>query len=246
MVLTANLWHDWPLGRRLPQRLEAFAKMVEAEGVDVVLLQEVTRTKHLWADRWLSERLDMHYLYSRVNGHQESIGFEEGLAVFARFPLLAFRTRRLSTLGGVVHRLALGAELECGAGKLWVFSVHLSLLRRLNALQVSDLQTWVNGVAGGASAVVGGDFNAPETAPQMRRARRSWQDLFRRINPHADGTTHELRWPWGSSMRRHRLDYLFLQQGEPEWRVVESRHLESPEEPHSDHRAVLARLRPAR
>jgi endonuclease/exonuclease/phosphatase family metal-dependent hydrolase len=245
VVLSANLWHDWPRHRRLQLRLETFARMVESEGANVVLLQEVARTADVWVDRWLAERLGMGYLYSRVNGHNPSIGFEEGLAVFARFPLLRFRTRRLSSLAGLVHRFALGAQLESGVGPLWFFSVHLGLLRRANALQLCDLQRWVNAVSGSGSAVVGGDFNAHESAPQMLRARRMWLDLFRRINPHADGTTHEIRWPWGKVIRRRRLDYLFLRGGEPGWRVIESRHLEASEEPHSDHRAVVARLRPA-
>lgn len=246
VVLSANLWHDWPRHRRLAERLEDLARLVEGHGAHVVLLQEVARTADLSSDRWLAERLGMGYLYSRVNGHRGSIGFEEGLAVFSRLPFLTYRTRRLGSVGGVAHRLALGAELQSGADRFWVFSVHLSLLRRLNARQVSDLQGWVSQVAGASSAIVGGDFNAHETAPQMLCARRRWLDLFRQLHPRADGSTHTLRWPWGASLARHRLDYLFLHRGEPHWRVVDSRHLGGAAQSHSDHSAVLARLRLAR
>jgi hypothetical protein len=45
-------------------------------------------------------------------------------------------------------------------------------------------------------------------------------------------------------LRRERLDYLFLQPGKPDWIILEARHLETEELPHSDHHAVLTRLAP--
>jgi len=243
VVLTANLWHDWPLRRRLPERMESFARMIEAEGVDVVLTQEVVRTSDLWFDHWLSDRLGMSCLYSRANGHQGTIGFEEGLAIFARYPLVSTRVRRFEPrISRFVNRLALGAEIQTPSGNLWVFSVHLSLLQSHNVSQVGALRDWVAMVAGNGSAVIGGDFNAPENAPQMRRTRQSWLDTFRHIHPQADGTTHEIRWPWGSALRRHRLDYLFLHRNEPSWQVVDARHMVGGIRPHSDHKPVMVRL----
>lgn len=244
VVLCANLGHDWPLHRQMPRRLEALARMIEAERANVVLLQEVSRTESLWADRFLAERLGMDYFYTRANGHRASIGFEEGLGVFSCLPLRSVQTRPLTGSGSMAHRLALGAELLTGAGPLWVFTAHLSMRSRRNAAQVRELQSWVGDVAGQATAVVGGDFNAHETAPQIVRVRQLWLDVFRLIHPDADGATHILRWPGGKPLRRLRLDYLFLRLGQPMWRVIESRLLGASDQPHSDHRAVLARLRP--
>jgi endonuclease/exonuclease/phosphatase family metal-dependent hydrolase len=53
-------------------------------------------------------------------------------------------------------------------------------------------------------------------------------------------------WHWEDTLARHRLDCLFLHRGEPHWRVVDSRHLGGAAQSHSDHSAVLARLRLAR
>jgi endonuclease/exonuclease/phosphatase family metal-dependent hydrolase len=247
VVLSANLWHDWPLRRRLPERLEALARMIEAEGADVVLLQEAVRTSDLSVDHWLSERLGMSSLYSRANGHEGAIGFEEGVAIFARFPMASSRVRRLEPrLNRYVNRLALGAEIVTPFGNLWAFSVHLGMLQAHNASQVGDLREWVSTVAGDSSAVIGGDFNAPEHAPQIVDTRRNWLDTFRHIHPHADGTTHELRWPWGKAIRRHRLDYLFLHEAETIWNVREARHLAGDADYDSDHRAVMVRLSPTK
>jgi len=64
-------------------------------------------------------------------------------------------------------------------------------------------------------------------------------------NPLADGTTHEIHWPWGKPLRRSRLDYIFLKAEETQWKLLEALHLETPGEKHSDHRAVMLRFAPA-
>jgi endonuclease/exonuclease/phosphatase family metal-dependent hydrolase len=245
-VLSANLCHDWPRQRRWQPRLEALAQLAEAEGADVLLLQEVSRTSSFHADAWLARRLRMAGLYARANGHAQAIGFEEGVAVFSRFPLQAPRLRQfLSRANPFVRRVALGATVSTPCGPLLAVSVHLSLAPRSNARQLAALPGWVAEQAGAGLAVVGGDFNAPEKRPGIGRARRAWLDTFRHLHPHADGATHELRWPWGGILRRQRLDYIFLHAGLRPWAVLEARHLETPGGPHSDHRAVLARLAPA-
>lgn len=244
-ILSANLWHDWPRQRSWPERLEAVAQLVAAERVDVVLLQEVARTPELRADEWLAGRLQMACAYARANGHAAAIGFEEGLAILSRYPLAHPRLRQLGHgANPFVRRLALSADVRTPFGPLLAFSAHLGLRRGHNAVQLAQLRSWVAEVAAGRAAVVGGDFNAPEQRPQIQHTQRAWVDTFRHLHPHADGTTHELRWPWGGLLRRHRLDYVFLHTWPTHWQVVETHHVDAPGGPHSDHRAVLTRLRP--
>ena len=244
-IISANLWHDWPRYRNLPQRLESFAQLIESEHADIVLLQEVARTPELQVDEWLAARLGMAYVYSRANGHQQAIGFEEGLAVFSRFPL---QTPYLRQLGGgensFVRRLALGASIETPFGNLLAVSVHLALPRRQNALQLDRLQAWIAEIAGGQSALIGGDFNAHERTPQIARARHAWLDTFHHLNPFADGTTHELHLGGKISLRK-RLDYIFLHPGQQNWNIIESRKLAFADLPFSDHQPVMARLMPS-
>lgn len=246
-VISANMWHDFPQYRRMEVRLEAFASLVEKHQADVLLLQEVARTTRFWTDQWLANRLGMAYVYSRVNGHLRGIGFEEGLAVFSRHPLSQPVLRQLSTgENRFSRRLALGTQVNSPCGNLLAFSVHLGLSKKGNSEQVTQLSEWVANISRGMTALVGGDFNAGERSKQIKTLQAKWLDTFRHLNPFLDGTTHELRWPWGVPFLRHRLDYIFLKARENHWKVLESRHLETPGQPHSDHRAVLLRLAPVR
>lgn len=242
-VMSANLWHDWPFRRRLPLRLEAFAQLVEKERADVVLLQEVIRTPQIQADDWLGKRLEMAFVYSRVNGDEEAIGFEEGLAVLSRFPLIDPQMKNLGAGEGLYRRMALAVEVHSPFGNLWAISVHLGILKRRNQSQWHDLRSWVTELGSDHSALIGGDFNAHEQSAPIRQAQGLWIDTYRSVNPEGDGTTHEIRLPWGNTLRR-RLDYIFLRPGPYRWRVMDARHVHPPQGPHSDHRAVITRCTP--
>jgi len=244
-VLSANLWHDWPRFKGLKRRLEAFADLAESERADLILLQEVARTPTFRADEWLAERLNMAYVYSRANGSQK-IGFEEGLGVYSRFPLkrLPYLRQMSQAHNPFSRRLALGVEVDTPCGEIMAFSAHLGLARKQNAKQLRELHGWVDQLASGRSAIIAGDFNAPEHTHQIKQVRAYWQDAFREIYEHGHAATHEIRWPWGGAFLSHRLDYIFLQPGHPEWQVVDVKHIDANDGPHSDHRAVLARLAP--
>ena len=242
-MVSANLWHDWPRYRNLEDRLESFARQISQLDADVLLVQEVARTTQLQVDEWLAKRLHMQAVYARVNGHLNGIGFEEGLAVLTRFPILDMHLRKLGTgKNPFVRRLALGTIIDSPCGPFLAVSVHMGLTRAQNAIQIHDLQTWVKTVAAELPALIGGDFNAGENSPQIKKVRRSWLDTFRSLHPDKDGTTHEIRFPWGGKLHRARLDYIFIDSKETAWRVLEAQHLNFPVGPHSDHRAVLARL----
>jgi endonuclease/exonuclease/phosphatase family metal-dependent hydrolase len=241
--VSANLWHDFPLYRRQEERLEHFAGLVERAGADILLLQEVSRRPSLQVDRWLAERLGMSFVYTRSNGHRE-IGFEEGLAIFSRFPFAAEPLlHQLSrSCNPFVRRMVLAAEVQTSCGPLLALSVHLGLSRSHNARQLAGLADWIERFPPDQALVVGGDFNASERSHQIRRLRGRWTDTFRQLNPRADGATHTIHSPWGTPWLRHRLDYIFLRAGFLPWQVVESRHLGHSPRPHSDHLSVLARL----
>lgn len=122
-LLSANLWHDWPRYRDQQQRLEKLAELIEQEQVDIALLQEVARRPAFRVDEWLTQHLGMAYAYSQANGHEAAIGFEEGVAIFSRFPLHRPRRQHLGQSGRRwVRRLALGVDVKTPLGLLSVFS----------------------------------------------------------------------------------------------------------------------------
>lgn len=244
-ILSANLWHDWPRFKDLERRLESFAQLAEHEKADLILVQELPRLPNFKGDQWFADRMNMAYVYSRANG-SERIGFEEGLGVFSRYPLkrMPYVREMGRSCNPFVRRLALGADIETPFGEIAAFSIHLGLLQKQNARQLHDLHGWVNEISLGRSAIVGGDFNAHEDTHQIRNVRSHWRDTFREIYRHGHAATHEIRWPWGGAFLSRRLDYIFLQPGHPEWQVVDVDHVNAHDGPHSDHRAVLARLSP--
>jgi endonuclease/exonuclease/phosphatase family metal-dependent hydrolase len=246
-IISANLWHDWPRFKDLEKRLESFSKLVEHEQADIILLQELARTPSFRGDEWFAKRLKMAYVYSRANG-SEKIGFEEGLGVFSRFPLkrLPYIRQMGRANNPFVRRLAIGVEVDTPSGAILAFSTHLGLHRKQNARQVRELHRWIHQIASGRPAIIAGDFNAPEHTHQIQHVRSTWTDTFREIHQHGHAATHEIRWPWGGVFLSHRLDYIFLQPGQPAWQVVDVGHFDSHDGPHSDHRAVLARLSPIR
>lgn len=245
-VVSANLWHDWPRQQRRAERLESLCRIVESEAADVLLLQEVTRTRRSATDAWLAQRLDMEVAYARGSGHLGSIGFEEGLAVLSRFPLGGSVIRRLDRgPSALVRRMALAVELATPYGPMVAVSTHLGLLPSGNTRQLLLLADWVDSVAADHPAVVGGDLNAPEGRAGIIRLRERWTDTFRDRHPTADATTHAEPTGLLRRVRPRRLDYVFVREPKGQsWQVVAADHVHDADEPHSDHRAVLARLRP--
>jgi endonuclease/exonuclease/phosphatase family metal-dependent hydrolase len=242
-IMTVNLWHDWPRQRLMPQRLACLVDLVRDEQIDILLIQELSRTKKLIVDEWLNDKLGMAYVFSRANGSSTSFGFEEGLAVFSRFPLRNPRVAQLSEQNNpFVRRIALGVAISAPQGELLAFNVHLGLNGRQNETQIARLLDWVEHESAGRAAVIGGDFNAREDTRQIKGAQKYWQDSFRYKNPAGDGITHQIKWPWGGNIIQSRLDYLFIKSGELPWTILEADHIDVPGCNISDHKPVLTRL----
>lgn len=242
-ILSANLWHDWPRYRQIQSRLASFAELVEKERVDVLLLQEVARTSSFKADQWLADRLGLAFTYVRTNGDETRCGFEEGLAIFSRYPLEDPQICQLNAANWpIIRRQALSVTAKTPYGEIVLCSVHAGYGRRNGGIQLEKMLSWLQGNAHGRTTLLGGDFNAPERLSRVNAVMENWTDVFRSTNPSADGTTYELMGPWGSPILRMRLDYLFLQSSNQKWRVLDARHLQTEDVRHSDHMAVIARL----
>ena len=242
-VLSANLLNPLFNGLRIDRpawlrRLEAFAGLVEATAADVLLCQEVGRSRYFRVDDWLAGRLGMNALYERANGRAEGrLGREEGVAILSHYPLRS--PVRTLLAGGLWRRPALGAIVAAPMGEVAVYTAHLSLRPWRNRRQPAALRAWVAATAGARPAVVGGDFNATEHAPGMAAATGAWSDAWRTTHPTEAGATHAVKL-LGRVVRR-RIDYLFVGVGEASIRIEScAHHQTSP--PFSDHWAVVAEI----
>lgn len=240
-VLTANLKNPYFSALRvdavtLRARLEAFTALVEAQAADAVMCQEVGRGRDFRVDRWISDRLGWGGVYVRANGSAGRLGREEGLAIFSRYPLRESNAAVLA--GGLWQRVALGVVAATPLGDIALYSTHHSLRPWRNRLQPGRLYRWVEETAGARPSIVGGDFNAPDGAPQIAALASTWVDTFRFANPGASGATHDFQ-VWGRIVTSRRLDYVFLRPGVSSLRVVNSQVIHSSPEPFSDHHAVV-------
>ena len=247
IVVTVNLQNPYArLGRvdeaaetRLADRMEGLAHLLETAAADVILCQEVGRGNGFRVDEWLAGRLGMSWVYTRANGDATRWDREEGLAILSRFPL----SRPTATLlaGGLWKRPALMVWVDMPLGEVAFYTAHLSLRPWRNRRQPEALRVWVEQTAGEHPAVIGGDFNATQTAPHIAALSNGWIDAFRAVHPHAGGATHALRL-FGREVRRQRIDYLFLCPGSAEIRIVDCRPLGALPNNLSDHLPLAARL----
>ena len=243
-VMTLNLWHDWPLHRRLDARLEQVATTIRREGADVVCLQEVPDASDFpQTARRLADRLGMAYAYGRANGDRANFGFEEGVAILSRYPLQSPQVVEVQPrVSPFVRRVVLRTFVQTPAGQVAVYCTHLTTLPWRNPFQVDWLYQFVAHDARGRTAIVAGDFNAASDSSQIQMLAGHWLDTFRVANPRDNGYTYTLALPVIGTLLRHRIDYVFLVPGRSGGRVVTSRRLFADGDGPSDHLGVLTTL----
>ena len=234
-IATLNLWHDYPRYSRQAERLQAATLALRDLSPHVLCLQEASRTPVVaHAARQLADALGVSGVYVRANGSRALIRFEEGEAILARGALANAAWRELSpTAGFFEHRLAIWGAVDTEAGPVVVFSTHITNKRGpVNAAQIRALVDIVERERRGLPAVVAGDFNADESAPQMQALPAHWRDAFRAARPDAPGAT--------SMDSDRRIDYIFLVDGDGvRWHVLDADTFGG--EDISDHRGVWAR-----
>jgi endonuclease/exonuclease/phosphatase family metal-dependent hydrolase len=229
-VVSFNLFHGGPAsgwfgdGQDLEQRFEmALAELRTLEPA-VVGLQEasVAVGRGSVAGR-LADALGLHHVFApattRVFGI-ETIGrlvttlinFREGPAILTRYPIVAHAVYALPRCAKLLDpRVLLHAELRTPWGPLHAFSVHTSH----DACQVERAVELVRERAGGAPAILMGDFNHGEQSTVIAALTRSagFIDAFRAVRPGAPGATVWQRPGAPDSTVTRRADYVFVHPG---------------------------------
>lgn len=234
-VLTFNAYHGYPLCPEIERRLELLVAGLRDQAPDIAFLQEISvSTLHGHLPQQLVARLeqsglDYHLAYAPANGSVADGGvFEEGSAILSRFPIVESETRRLAaatTVRREYHgyeyeefRIALRATLEIESGRrLDVFTTHVtdadpaggeSPRRR----QIEDLARFVVERSNlGLPAIIGGDFNAPPEADEIRwLATRDLHDLCAAGDPGPTNDRHDRDLQDPRDTADQRIDYLFV------------------------------------
>lgn len=169
VVLTLNLWHDQ---RNWPARLEALVAQAAPLRPDVLLLQEVLQDTALENQaQTLARRLGLpHVHFVSTDGPERARRY--GNAIVSRWPFDRTGERRLAPLDQ--YRTAALAEVTAHGRPLRLYTTHLHheptpAGRGIRAMQIVDLLDFVDATAdSGAPVVLGGDFNAEPTWPEMR------------------------------------------------------------------------------
>ena len=224
-VLSFNVLHDFPRFRHLEARLAHIAAAIRDLDPDVVCLQEVP-----WhwgsAARRLAEETGLNHVYVRANGNRWAILFEEGEAILSRYPLRDAGFVELQPRAGFFQRrVALRATADTPWGPLRIFATHLTHDNpRANEGQAAALAAFV-ATSGQGPAVVAGDFNATEDAPQIQAL--GWVDTYRQAHPDEPGYTccvDDLAGGPDQALDK-RIDYLFWVADGAAGRVVGSRRV---------------------
>jgi endonuclease/exonuclease/phosphatase family metal-dependent hydrolase len=246
-VVSWNILHGFPNFENLPERLDQVIAILQANPADFILLQEVPFTlKTGNAAVYLAKQLGMNYVFVRANGNRFAIGFEEGAAIFSRYPLSKPRVYELAPSAGFFeNRIVLQTIAITPHGDITLYSTHLTNGDTvINQGQATHLQTIVAENSTGM-AIIGGDFNARPSSPQIKSLQPSWLDSFTISSiPQNDKTCClDLSAPNPTEHLLQRIDYIFLGFREREsLTVLDYQTLSANENPQkswpSDHLAV--------
>lgn len=215
-------------------RFAAVAALADAEGVDLLLVQEACEAPGVSAIGMLAEELQAatgqpwHNAWAFAHLAWEGTPDEasEGLGLLARAPLLDQGTL-VYAVQGSLQRLALSATVAAPGGELRATTVHLDFSApeaRLAQARETANAALVDAPA--LASLVAGDFNdTAGSAPHGALGQWGFLDQSAPLDP-------------------GRIDHVFLHRGAP-WRASEATLVfDTPQTAVSDHPGVLVRLAP--
>ncbi|MDT0631008.1 endonuclease/exonuclease/phosphatase family protein [Rubrivirga sp. S365] len=168
VVVTLNIWHDqgdWPA------RLDLIERDLRALRPDVVFLQEVLQKEGLPNQaRTIADRLGFAHVHF-VSVDSAGAPKRYGNAILSAHPFAETAERRLPPLDA--FRTAAYAQIEVGGRPVRLYTTHLHHPatpegRGVRAMEIAHLLDFVASTGGDAPLVLGGDFNAEPSWPEMR------------------------------------------------------------------------------
>ena len=217
--------------------LDPIAGAIEAQGAEVVGIQEVdrswSRSDSLDQAGELATRLGMSFRFDPVLDcsaldYDNDGECRYGTAVLSRYPMRAGAVRdyRLPQVGSEEPRGMSQVGLNVAGRRLTVLNTHLSDVAAARRLQVRTILGIVSGLRG--PFVLMGDLNARPSSPEIRLLRGRLRDAaqIRRVHKPTVGNT--------------RVDYVFVSRGIT---VLGARIPSALAYRVSDHRPLTVRIR---
>jgi endonuclease/exonuclease/phosphatase family metal-dependent hydrolase len=267
-LLTYNLLHGGPGSgfmrddSHLDVRLEMALRTIQALDPDIIALQEVSQSRQYGdVPEQLAARLGFHKLYAPATDRLfglgllnrlviKLIGFQEGVAILSRFPIIASQVHDLPRCRRWYDpRILLEVTISTPWRWLQVFTSHPSRHADCQIPRVAEL---VNQRRGEGLSVLMGDLNAGETSVTTALQQQAdFVDVFRRANPDRPGLTvyQHIREEAPTVFRR--VDYIFVLSGQNTTASVRSSRLVLDQPGHladgsvlwpSDHYGVFAEI----
>ncbi len=213
--------------------LERTAKVLEALTPDIVGLQEVddmaTRSGGVPEAAHLGRRLGLHDAFGRFMDFQ---GGAYGLAILTRYPIRTTQSVRLPD--GNEPRVALAVEVDGPTGPLTIVNVHFDWVRDdgFRFAQAAVVAKFLDTLK--TPYILLGDFN---DVPESRTLALFKARATEAVKPAAD------RFTFSSTQPEREIDFIFYAPST----AFSAREVRVITEPvASDHRPVLAVLRPGR
>lgn len=245
-VVTLNLWHD---KQDWPRRQDLIVRELAQRQPDVILLQEVLQDPGLanQAQR-LAERLGYQYRFFSVD--PEGQAHRYGNAILTRHAIGASDVVKLQPLDD--YRVAGWVRIEFNGRPLNVYVTHLHYKPEggaIRARQIADVLAFIDRTGEQAPAIIGGDFNTGDGAPELAALSPRFSSAYRAAHPDQDVDA-----PAHTTLNPHmghpaqRIDHVFFQTDA--FRVDEARILFERADADgtwaSDHFGLFVRLRPMR
>lgn len=172
-IATLNTWKN---EGDYPRRLRLMAEGLRALQADVICLQECFagggHDTALYLALALNLAASVRPARAKARRHDGGmIDSTSGLAVLSRAPVLAESMLPLPSHEADGERIAQRVDLEAQGLRLRILNLHLTHLRGpafavLRGRQLKEALAWALGT-GDVGLVVGGDLNAPATAPEL-------------------------------------------------------------------------------
>lgn len=237
-----------PESARQPERTGEFLTLIShwinAEGADLVLLQEVDqhaeRSLRYDQAQLLGIRTGMHAAFSPALEHRT--GGYYGVAVLSRWPITSWRADNLfkphlpdSPPSHSEQRIVQVVEIDTPAGPMHLLNTHLGLTQAQRFLQLFEIAQKIDDLPEGEPIVFGGDLNARPEAPELIPIRQRLHDAYE-VAPVPPAPNERLTIP--SLNPTACIDYIFLSPGR-----ITVRDVHVPREiTYSDHLPVVAHL----